>query len=171
MALVVGTLTAPGRAQAGDGDRAFDAQAHKGGLAHRPESTHASFGNALRLGVSTLELDVQITVDGAAVVTHDRKVDGRKCVDTAPVAPGHPAFPYVGRYVKTLTLAQVKTLDCGTKTLPDFPAQIAVPSARVPTLREVFDLVKRYHADDVKLNVETKGPAVWTGGASATWAR
>ncbi|MEV6371964.1 glycerophosphodiester phosphodiesterase family protein [Micromonospora musae] len=137
-------------------DRTFDLQAHRGGLGLRVENTLASFGNALQLGVSTLELDVQITEDGQAVVTHDRKISGAKCVDTAPVTPGDPDFPYAGKYVNTLTLAQVRTLDCGSKTLADKPGQLAVPGARMPLLREVFDLVKRYDADDVKLNVETK---------------
>ncbi|MFF5176252.1 glycerophosphodiester phosphodiesterase family protein [Micromonospora sp. NPDC000089] len=137
-------------------DRTFDLQAHRGGLGLRVESTLASFGNALQLGVSTLELDVQITADGQAVVTHDRQISAAKCTDTAPVTPGDPKYPYVGRYVNTLTLAQVRTLDCGAKTLPDKPGQLAVPGARMPLLREVFALVKRYRANDVKLNVETK---------------
>jgi glycerophosphoryl diester phosphodiesterase len=150
------------------GPRAFDLQAHRGGLGLRVESTLASFGNALQLGVSTLELDVQITEDGHAVVTHDRRVTGTKCADTAPVTAGDPEFPYVGRYVNTLTLAQVRTLDCGSQTLADFPGQLAVPGAKMPLLREVFALVKRYRADGVKLNVETK---VEAGAPSETAPR
>jgi glycerophosphoryl diester phosphodiesterase len=134
----------------------FDIQAHRGGLGLRSESTLSSFGNAIRLGVTTLELDLQITEDGQAVVTHDRRVDAKKCVDTAPATPGDPEFPYVGKYVNTLTLAQVKTMDCGSKKLADFPDAVLSPGARMPTLREVFDLVKRYRADDVRLNIETK---------------
>ncbi|GIE85998.1 glycerophosphodiester phosphodiesterase family protein [Actinoplanes regularis] len=153
---VAGTLAAPVAATAAQPGPRFDLQAHRGGLGLRVENTLASFGNALRLGVSTLELDVQITEDGQAVVTHDRRVTGTKCTDTVPVTPGDPEFPYVGKYVNTLTLAQVRTLDCGSKALADKPGQLAVPGARMPLLREVFDLVKRYHADDVKLNVETK---------------
>jgi Glycerophosphoryl diester phosphodiesterase family len=42
----------------------FDIEAHRGGLGLRPESSLAAFTNALRLGVTTLELDVQITKDG-----------------------------------------------------------------------------------------------------------
>ena len=51
-----------------------DVQAHRGGLGLVVESTLAAFANALELGVTTLELDVQITEDGQAVVTHDRQV-------------------------------------------------------------------------------------------------
>jgi glycerophosphoryl diester phosphodiesterase len=65
-------------------------------------------------------------------------------------------FPYVGRFVNTLTLAQVRTLDCGTRTLPNYPEQVPAPGSRMPLLREVFDLVTRYRADAVRLNVETK---------------
>ncbi|MDG4834481.1 glycerophosphodiester phosphodiesterase family protein [Solwaraspora sp. WMMD1047] len=170
-ALLVGAglLAAPGPASAapapGMGHAArsgwhrpggFDLQAHRGGLGLRVESTLAAFGNALRLGVSTLELDVQITADARAVVTHDRRISPAKCADTAPVTPGDPAWPYVGRYVNTLTLAQIRTLDCGSATLPDRPGQVAVPGARMPLLSEVFALVKRYRASGVRLNVETK---------------
>ncbi|MEU9886316.1 glycerophosphodiester phosphodiesterase family protein [Sphaerisporangium sp. NPDC051011] len=138
------------------GRKRFDLQAHRGGLGLVVESTLDSFANGLRVGVSTLELDIQITEDGRAVVTHDRKVDGRKCQDTGPVTPGDPEYPYVGKYINTLTLAQVRTLDCGSRTLPDFPAQRPAPGARMPLLSEVFDLVKKFRAHDVKLNVETK---------------
>jgi glycerophosphoryl diester phosphodiesterase len=151
--LVAGTLAVPAAAHPAG---RFDLQAHRGGLGLRVENTLASFGNALQLGVSTLELDVQITEDGQAVVTHDRRVSTVKCADTAPVTAGDPEYPYAGKYVNTLTLAQVRTLDCGSRTLADRPGQLAVPGARMPLLREVFDLVKRYRADDVTLNVETK---------------
>jgi glycerophosphoryl diester phosphodiesterase len=154
IALVAGLVVAPAQATPRGGE--FDLQAHRGGIGLRTESTLSSFGNAIRLGVSTLELDVQITEDGRAVVTHDRKVDGNKCVDTAPVQAGDPEFPYVGKYVNTLTLAQVQTLDCGSKRLRDFPGQVLSPGSRIPLLSQVFDLVKKYHADSVKLNVETK---------------
>ncbi|GIJ12989.1 glycerophosphodiester phosphodiesterase family protein [Micromonospora andamanensis] len=165
--IVTTMLAAPAAARPRP-DRDFDLQAHRGGLGLRVESSLASFGNALQLGVSTLELDVQITEDGRAVVTHDRRVSATKCVDTAPVVPGDPEFPYVGKYLNTLSLAQVRTLDCGSRTLPDRPGQLAVPGARMPLLSEVFALVKRYRADDVTLNVETK---VEAGAPSETAPR
>ena len=161
-AVLAGLALAPGATAGERRDRGFDLQAHRGGLGLRPESTLSAFGNALQLGVSTLELDVQITRDGVAVVTHDRRVDPVKCQDTAPAVPGDPAYPYVGKYVKDLTLAQVRTLDCGTRRPPDpasdpyLKTMEPVPGSRMPTLREVFNLVKRYGAGGVTLNVETK---------------
>ncbi|MET8139643.1 glycerophosphodiester phosphodiesterase family protein [Sphaerisporangium sp. NPDC005288] len=154
-------LAFPGAAMADPGvsaahHKSFDLQAHRGGLGLVVESTLDSFANGLRVGVSTLELDIQITEDGKAVVTHDRKVDGRKCQDTGPVSPGDPEYPYVGKYINTLSLAQVRSLDCGSKPLAEFPGQRPAPGARMPLLSEVFDLVKRFHANDVMLNVETK---------------
>lgn len=163
-AAVVGALLAPSASadEGARGGRAVDVQAHRGGIGLTVESTLASFATALELGVSTLELDVQITQDGRAVVTHDRVVNGAKCRDTAPATSGDPEFPYVGDYVKDLTLAQVRTLDCGSQRLEAFPGQRLVPGARMPLLTEVFDLVHRYGADGsggssgVMLNIETK---------------
>ena len=134
---------------------AFDLQAHRGGLGLVTESTLEAFANALELGVTTLELDVQITEDGQAVVTHDRRVASAKCRDTAPAFQGDPEFPYVGDYVRNLTLAQVRTLACD-KPLPQFPQQRVVANARMPLLSEVFALVDCYGARKVRFNVETK---------------
>ncbi len=133
----------------------FDLQAHRGGLGLVTESTLEGFANALELGVTTLELDVQITEDGQAVVTHDRRVSAVKCRDTAPATPGDPEYPYVGDYIRNLTLAQVWTLDCGNP-LPGFPEQQVIAGARMPLLSQVFELLDCYKANKVWLNIETK---------------
>ncbi|WP_144123838.1 glycerophosphodiester phosphodiesterase family protein [Catellatospora sichuanensis] len=134
----------------------FDLQAHRGGIGMTTEESLEGFAKALRLGVSTLELDTQITKDEKVVVTHDRKVSAQKCADTAPVTPGDPMYPYVGKYIKDLTLAQVKTMDCGFQQLPGFPQQEQIKGQRMAELRDVLNLVKRYRAHQVTLNVETK---------------
>jgi glycerophosphoryl diester phosphodiesterase len=153
------------------GRTGFDLEAHRGGRGLRPENTLASFGLALQLGVTTLELDTGVTKDGVVVVSHERRLSSLECRDTAPAFPGDPQFPYVGRtdrasdgqLIKDLTLAQIKTLDCGTRhPLPGTEAndpyvatQQAVPGTRMPTLDEVFDLAERYDAD-VRFDIETK---------------
>lgn len=133
----------------------FDLEAHRGGLGLVTENTLEAFGNALELGVTTVELDVQITEDQQVVVTHDRQVADSKCDDTEPAFPGDPEFPYVGDYIKDLTLAQVWTLDCG-QPLAGHPDQQVVDGARMPLLSEVFDLVACYGANQVWFNIETK---------------
>ncbi|MCS7482150.1 glycerophosphodiester phosphodiesterase family protein [Umezawaea endophytica] len=152
-AVVIGLLV-PGVADAHG--RSFDLQAHRGGIGLTVESTLAAFDKALGVGVTTLELDIQITSDGREVVTHDRKTNPAKCVDTAPATPGDPAFPYAGKYVRDLTFAQVRTLDCGSRRWEQYPDQELSPGARMPTLREVFDLARRHHARDIRFNIETK---------------
>ncbi|WP_416403279.1 glycerophosphodiester phosphodiesterase [Arthrobacter sp. LFS091] len=137
-------------------DNHFDLQAHRGGIGLTVESTLASFAKGIETGVSTLEMDLQITKDGREVITHDRKISGQKCKDTAPVTPGDPSYPYVGKYIKDLTFDQVRSLDCGSQTLPQFPGQQPSPGAKMPTLAEVFDLANRYRASQVKFNIETK---------------
>ncbi|WP_338768389.1 glycerophosphodiester phosphodiesterase family protein [Nocardia vulneris] len=157
LALCTG-VSAAGPAAADGPGRQFDLQAHRGGAALVVENTLPAFANALELGVSTLELDVQITADGYPVVTHDRDPNPDKCIDTFPAFLGDPKFPYVPgtRYIRDLTLAQVRTIDCGTQRSAAFPEQRTAPGARMPLLSEVFDLVRSYHADDVRLNIETK---------------
>ena len=67
-------------------------------------------------------------------------------------------FPYVPglKYIKDLTLAQVQTIDCGSKAQPEFPGQQVAPGQRMPLLSQVFNLVRDRHASQVMLNVETK---------------
>ena len=143
----------------------FDIEAHRGGLGLRPESSLAAFAHALRLGVTTLELDVQITEDGQAVVTHDRRTNPVVCRDTGPAVEGDPEFPYLGKLVKDLTVAQLSVLDCGTRR-PDDPrvdpvvdTQIPVTQSHMVLLDEVLALVNEAGAGGeggVRLNVEIK---------------
>jgi glycerophosphoryl diester phosphodiesterase len=133
----------------------FDIEAHRGGRGVRPENTLASFSYALDHHVDTLELDTGVTKDGVLVVSHNRQINGVHCFDTAPATPGDPAFPYVGKNIKDLTLAQIKTLDCGHRD-PGFPDQVDSGVQRMPTLQEVFDLVRSRGDDRVRFNIETK---------------
>lgn len=90
------------------------------------------------------------------MITHDRKIRGKKCLDTAPVTPGDQLIPYVGKYVKDLTFAQVRSLDCGSLTQQEFPGRVASPGAKMPNLAEVFALADSYRASQVRFNNETK---------------
>src|ERR1700740_1901423 len=133
----------------------FGLEAHRGGRALRPENTLPSFANALSMGVDTLELDMGVTRDGVVVVSHERGLnpDLARGPDGRYIDTGIP-------YIK-LTLAEVKKYDVG-KIRPGsayaarFPDQLAIPGTRIPTLAEVFDLVRRSGDRHVRLNIETK---------------
>ncbi|THH01529.1 hypothetical protein EW026_g1191 [Hermanssonia centrifuga] len=96
-------------------NRFYDVQAHRGGRGNTVENTLPSFAWGLIDGATTLELDNGITKDGYVVVWHDEEVTPEKCLDTFPAFPNDPDFPYIGKFIANLTLAQLKTLDCGSK--------------------------------------------------------
>jgi glycerophosphoryl diester phosphodiesterase len=148
------TVVSNGSTAAAEPAADFDLQSHRGGRGETTEESLRAFGKSLELGVSTLELDIVISADGQPMVWHDPVVQADKCADTAPAFAGDPQFPYVGKLVHDLTLAQLRTLDCG-KLLPGFPDAEVVHGNRMATLPEVFALADEYHAD-VRYNIETK---------------
>jgi len=143
----------------------FDLQSHRGGRGQWTEESLAAFGNSLALGVSTLELDTHLTEDGKVVVWHDDTIQANKCIDTAPATAGDPEFPYVGRRVADLSLAQLKTLNCGFKQLPGFPEQDVIEGNRIAELKDVYQLARDRKAGKVRFNVETKVNDSEIGGA------
>lgn len=152
LGITVGSVAGGPAAVAAEPD--FDLQAHRGGRGETTEESLRGFAKALELGVSTLELDIVITKDGQPLVWHDPMIDPTKCSDTRPAFVGDPMYPYVGKLVRDLELAQIRTLDCG-KLLPNFPDAEVVANNRIATLPEVFALADEYGAD-VRFNIETK---------------
>ncbi|MDR7161893.1 glycerophosphodiester phosphodiesterase family protein [Arthrobacter sp. BE255] len=143
----------------------FDLQSHRGGRGEWTEESLAAFANSLALGVGTLELDTHLTEDGKIIVWHDDTIQATKCADTAPATAGDPEFPYVGDRVAGLSLAQVKTLNCGFVQLPGYPEQDVIEGNRIAELTDVYQLVRDAGAAKVRFNVETKVEATQSGGA------
>ncbi|WP_225219055.1 alkaline phosphatase [Arthrobacter gallicola] len=150
--------------RAGTERPSIDLQSHRGGRGEYTEESLTAFRHSLELGVSTLELDTHLSRDGAVVVWHDDTIQAEKCRDTAPAAAGDPGFPYVGDRVADLTLAQLKTLDCGYQQLPGYPEQQVVEGNRIAELKDVFALVREVRARGVWLNIETKVEDGQAGG-------
>ena len=127
---------------AGTDKRRIMVHGHRGARARRPENTLPAFRYALAKGVDVLELDVAVTKDEIAVVSHDPLVNSTIC-----------SGPRLDIPIRTLTLAQLREYDCGGKRNPRFADQEPVPGTRIPTLDEVFALGK---GNAVQFNVETK---------------
>ncbi|AOT03624.1 glycerophosphodiester phosphodiesterase [Arthrobacter sp. U41] len=142
----------------------FDLQSHRGGRGEWTEESLAAFANSLRLGVTTLELDTHLTSDGKVIVWHDDTIQADKCLDTAPATPGDADFPYVGDRVAELSLAQIKTLDCGFTQLKGYPEQDVIEGNRIAELKDVFQLVRDADAEKVGFNIETKVESSQIGG-------
>ncbi len=138
----------------------FDLQAHRGGRGLIVESILPTFANALTVGVSTLECDIHVSIDGVPMVVHDRRLSAKLYDDTEPAVEGDPFFPYVGGLVTDYSVAQLRTIDAGSHHRPELPDAALVPGARIPLLSELFDLVADRGADEVRFNIETKFDAV-----------
>ncbi|QRV91199.1 glycerophosphoryl diester phosphodiesterase [Ceratobasidium sp. AG-Ba] len=139
------------------GKGVYDIQGHRGCRGATVESTLPAFAWGLIYGATTLEMDNGVTKDGHVIVWHDESIDPTKCKDTKPVTQGDPLYPYVGKYVANLTLAQIKTLDCGSERLDSFPLQLTYPGTKISTLPELFsflDCADPLH--QVELNIESK---------------
>ncbi len=132
----------------------FDVQGHRGARGLLPENTLRGFQRALELGVSTLELDLGVTRDHEVVVSHDRSVNPELCRRADGTTILTPAL------LRELSLAEVQALDCGglnpdPKRFPEPPRE-NVPGARIPTLREVFQLAADFGDHRVRFNLELK---------------
>jgi len=135
---------------------AFDIEAHRGGRALRPENTLQSFANALSMGVDTLELDIGVTADNAIVVSHERWLnpDLARNADGVYVAP--PGIPFVQLRLDEVKKYDVGQIRPGSAYAAQFPDQRAIPNTPIPTLAEVFALVRKSGDSHVRLNIETK---------------
>jgi glycerophosphoryl diester phosphodiesterase len=103
--------------------------AHRGASGTRPENTLVAFRHAETLGAHMVELDVQLSRDGAVVVIHDWTL-GRTAGARGRVA--------------SRTLAELQKLDAGAWFAPEFIGE------RIPTLQQVLDAIT------LPINVELK---------------
>jgi glycerophosphoryl diester phosphodiesterase len=131
----------------------FDVQGHRGARGHRPENTLAAFEYALKLGVSTLELDIVISADSQVVVSHDPFFNAAICShpDGRPVTRDEES----GLLIYSMSRERIRSFDCGRRGNPRFPEQVPMPAYK-PLLSEVFDLGERLSGSTIRYNIETK---------------
>jgi glycerophosphoryl diester phosphodiesterase len=120
--------------------------AHRGASHAAPENTMAAFRLAAEMGADGLELDVQLSKDGEAVVFHGSRVN--ETTDGS------------GRVVD-LTLAELQELDAGGWFAPDFAGE------GIPNLAQVLhELGPR-----LRLNIELKTGTLFSDGLEAEVVR
>lgn len=128
-------------------------QGHRGSRGTMPEDTLPAFDAALKAGADVLELDMGVTKDNVLVISHEPRVTPERCLGPGG-AKLEKAVP-----IRTLTFEELKKYDCGSLTNPNFPKQAAVPGTPIPSLEELFAMVRASKlpaAARVQFNIETK---------------
>lgn len=111
--------------------------AHRGCSQNYPENTITAFEKAIAIpGLTGIELDIQLTKDGELVVIHDEKVDRT----TGGVG-----------WVKDYTYAELQklTIEAGSGK-----------KEKIPSMKEVLDLIQENMKQGLLLNVELKNSNV-----------
>lgn len=108
---------------------------HRGASGYAPENTLEAFELVARMGADGVELDVHLSRDGELMVAHDETVDR--------VSDGEGLI--IG-----MTSAELKKLHFN-RTHPEYE------KATIPTLREVFELLK---PTGMKINIELKNSRI-----------
>ena len=135
---------------------AFDLQAHRGGRGLWPENTLVAFENAIRMGVTTLELDIAITSDGVPVISHDPAMNPALTRDAqGQWLKAHEPL------IKNLTFAQVQSFDVGRLNpnhayAKEFPTQKPADGQTIPSLASLFKMVNQLGAKDIHFDIVTK---------------
>ena len=104
---------------------------HRGASAYAPENTLEAFRLAMEMGAEGVELDVHLSKDGELMVIHDLDLDR--------------TTGFHGK-VCDYTLAELKELDASN-------GMEAYKGVKIPTLKEVYALLKPYGA---MVNIEIK---------------
>jgi glycerophosphoryl diester phosphodiesterase len=104
--------------------------AHRGASAYAPENTISAFQKAIDMGLNAVEFDVQFTLDGKAVVTHDYNLER--------TSNG-------SGYIKDFKLSQLRELDFGKWFDEKYINE------KIPTLEEVLSKVKNNYFINIEL--------------------
>jgi glycerophosphoryl diester phosphodiesterase len=130
----------------------FDLQGHRGARGLLPENTMPAYEAALRIGVSTLELDVGISRDGVVVISHDRALNPEITRDSQDQWLSAPVL------VNTLSFKEIQKFDVGrinpvSAYAKRFPMQVPMDGTPMPSLAQLFE---RMQATHLHFNIETK---------------
>ena len=135
----------------------FEIQGHRGCRGYYPENTIPACLAALKMGITTIEIDVVISRDSQVIVSHEPYF--HHLIST------HPAGIEITREnEKTFNLfhmsvAEIQSFDVGIKKHPLFPLQKPMAAVK-PTLDQLVEavnqLIQKEALPSVKYNIELK---------------
>ena len=151
-------MTSPMQAEAKvDFEDVFDFEPHRGGRDARPENTLYAYVYAIEQGATSIECDMQMTVDGDIVMSHNPILNPEITVDK------YGKRIEAGKYdIRKMTVAEIKQFNVANmnKSTEYYKlhgrTQVNPKFAQIPTLEELFRLVQESGNTNVKLNIEAK---------------
>jgi glycerophosphoryl diester phosphodiesterase len=114
----------------------LDKQAHRGGRGLMPENTIPAMLNAIKLNVTTLELDLVISKDKKVVVSHDPYFNEN--ITTTPEGNFLTKEDAATRLLYNMNYDSIRKYDVGLKPHPDFSRQ-EKRAAHKPLLLDLID--------------------------------
>jgi glycerophosphoryl diester phosphodiesterase len=140
----------------------FDWQGHRGCRGLMPENSIPAFVKALEFEqVTTLELDVAVSKDGKIIVSHEPWFN--PAISLMPNGDSIPKKEDEKYLIYTLTEAEIKQYDCGSKGNVRFPQQQKQKTYK-PTLSEVVAAVRAKQPNTkINWNIEIKSEPAWDG--------
>jgi glycerophosphoryl diester phosphodiesterase len=144
----------------------FEVHGHRGAQARLPENTLEGIRFAIDAGADAIEVDVALTKDKVAVLSHDRTLSTRLYQWTSsegelplldPSRLEELGLPPAALeiFVKDVRAKDLEELDVGSKFHSDFPTQQRLPGARMPRLDDFVALMMSSPLSP-KLNIEIK---------------
>lgn len=138
-------------------DSFFDKQGHRGCRGLMPENTIPAMITALKMGVTTLEMDVVITKDKKVVTSHDPFFNHE--ITTRPDGTFISEEEEKRFNIYQMNYEEVKKFDVGLKPHPRFPHQQKLKAYK-PLLSDLLDSVKQFMMTSKRpfpyFNIETK---------------
>lgn len=134
----------------------YDMEFHRGGRDARPENTLYSYQYSLENGASTIECDMQMTSDGELVMSHNPVLNPDLTTD--------PDGNYIEPdtyYIPDMTLEEVRKFNVGRmdptcEYYEMHGASQVMADTHIPSLRELFELVRDSGNDYIMMNIEAE---------------
>jgi glycerophosphoryl diester phosphodiesterase len=140
----------------------LDIQGHRGARGLLPENSINGFIKAVDLGVTTLEMDVVLSMDNFVVVSHEPYISNNICLGKNGMAL-EDVSPEATNIYK-MNYDEVRKFDCGIIGNQNFPSQEKVTSYK-PLLSEVVTIIEKHIENNnlkkVKYNIEIKSDKKW----------
>lgn len=134
----------------------LDMEAHRGGRGLMPENTIPAMLDAIDRGMTTLEMDLQITRDKQVLVSHDATINGDFSLD--PQGKPISKEQSKGLILYKMDYADIKKYDVGLKPFPAFPRQKKM-AVNKPLLKDLIDATEAYAKKKgvkIQYNIEIK---------------